>query len=360
LSPVAFLVTIPLAPPCHGHALPDALSGASVPCTARCGWPDGKDNSGNVQDTISYDAFGNASESNPSFGDCYKYTGRELDTATGLQYNRARYDDAAIGRWTSQDPLGFAAGETDLYRYVNNDPTGATDPRGLDFISLGDRAVDQLGAQLVSARHYSLDYFSTNGGPDPAGNNWYNFNNSAKQVGDAVDPGTGIVVYYLPPLQVKRLDALELYDDTSDWSIAVRAPHLPKNTGTGNVYQPVSVSFIFHTSNPEHIYNRFSDDSVGVSKAAVANMWSRLVKAAQSYEFAEQPSVNKSGTLQHWPNSEYPSLGYNGNNSNTFIRAIVSQAGLVFPPDYGNHPGNKTPQAVTPNSNWIGAPFRTP
>ena len=99
------------------------------------------DNSGNVQDTISYDAFGNVtSESNPSFGDRFKYTGRELDSETGFQYNRARYYDAAIGRWTSQDPLGFAAGDANLYRYVGNSPTNATDPLGLQ------RYVDPQGS----------------------------------------------------------------------------------------------------------------------------------------------------------------------------------------------------------------------
>ena len=35
----------------------------------------------------------------------YGYTGRELDAETGLQYNRARYYDAAIGRFiTRQSP----------------------------------------------------------------------------------------------------------------------------------------------------------------------------------------------------------------------------------------------------------------
>jgi RHS repeat-associated protein len=90
------------------------------------------DGSGNLQDTISYDPFGNVlSESNSSFGDRYKYTGRELDSETNLQYNRSRYYDAAHGRWISQDPIGFAAGDANLYRYVANQPTGANDPIGL-------------------------------------------------------------------------------------------------------------------------------------------------------------------------------------------------------------------------------------
>ena len=31
-----------------------------------------------------------------------------------------------IGRFVSQDPKGFAAGDANLYRYVANDPTNAT------------------------------------------------------------------------------------------------------------------------------------------------------------------------------------------------------------------------------------------
>lgn len=59
------------------------------------------------------------------------YTGREFDSETGLQYNRGRYYDATTGRWISQDPLGFSAGDSNLYRYVANSPTNGTDPSGL-------------------------------------------------------------------------------------------------------------------------------------------------------------------------------------------------------------------------------------
>ncbi len=89
------------------------------------------DASGTLQDTLTYDGFGNATESNSSFGDRYKYTGREFDSETGLQYNRARYYTAAIGRWTSQDPIGFNGSDGNLYRYVRNSPTNATDPSGM-------------------------------------------------------------------------------------------------------------------------------------------------------------------------------------------------------------------------------------
>ncbi len=87
---------------------------------------------GTVIDRIDYDGFGNIIyESNPGISDRYLFTGREFDRVTGLQYNRARYYDPKTGRWTSQDPLGLAAGDDNLYRYVNNDPTNASDPSGL-------------------------------------------------------------------------------------------------------------------------------------------------------------------------------------------------------------------------------------
>jgi hypothetical protein len=36
-----------------------------------------------------------------------------------------------MGRFISQDPIGFAAGDANLYRYVGNKPSNATDPTGL-------------------------------------------------------------------------------------------------------------------------------------------------------------------------------------------------------------------------------------
>ncbi|MFG6102832.1 RHS repeat-associated core domain-containing protein [Leptothoe sp. EHU-05/26/07-4] len=55
---------------------------------------------------------------------------RELDEAAGLMYYRARYYDSAVGTFVSKDPLGFDAGDANLYRYVFNSPTNFTDPSG--------------------------------------------------------------------------------------------------------------------------------------------------------------------------------------------------------------------------------------
>jgi hypothetical protein len=39
--------------------------------------------------------------------------------------------DPGIGRWLGQDPLGFDAGDPNLYRYSGNAPTNAVDPSGM-------------------------------------------------------------------------------------------------------------------------------------------------------------------------------------------------------------------------------------
>jgi RHS repeat-associated protein len=84
-------------------------------------------------DQVTYDAYGNiTNETNTANGDRYKYTAREFDTYTGLQFNRGRDYNPSTGRWDEQDPLGFDAGDSNLYRYVENAPTIITDPNGLD------------------------------------------------------------------------------------------------------------------------------------------------------------------------------------------------------------------------------------
>ncbi len=45
--------------------------------------------------------------------------------------------DPTVGRWLSQDPEGFAAGDSNLYRYCDNGPTEHRDPSGLDYSGRG-------------------------------------------------------------------------------------------------------------------------------------------------------------------------------------------------------------------------------
>jgi RHS repeat-associated protein len=118
--------------------------------------------SGSVVNHIQYDAFGRITAEKDGSGNVHKhgdasyidhiygFTSRERDYESHLQYNRARYYDAAIGRWLSEDPVGFAAGDANLSRYVGNGPTNATDPSGKLWGKWSDLQAN--GAHLFAER----------------------------------------------------------------------------------------------------------------------------------------------------------------------------------------------------------------
>ncbi len=98
--------------------------------------------SGTELDHIVYDSFGNiVTETNATNGDRFKFAGMEYDATTGQYYDRARDYASGIGRFTSQDPDGFAVGDANLYRYVQNEPTGLTDPSGKEPTQAQDLAM---------------------------------------------------------------------------------------------------------------------------------------------------------------------------------------------------------------------------
>ena len=79
-----------------------------------------------------YDTFGKRIDETNSYVDlAFGYTGKYFDETTHLQNNLNRWYDPNLGKWISQDPIGFAAGDANLYRYVGNEAVAATDPGGL-------------------------------------------------------------------------------------------------------------------------------------------------------------------------------------------------------------------------------------
>jgi RHS repeat-associated protein len=93
----------------------------------------------------------------------------------GLYYMRARYYDPNVGRFVSEDPLGFGGGDANLFAYVRNNPVKWTDPFGL---APPDRSTwfpfeQQLGIYLDATKNYAagasgriVDFF------DEVGNAW--------------------------------------------------------------------------------------------------------------------------------------------------------------------------------------------
>ena len=71
---------------------------------------------GGVLYAASYSAFGQLLSGSGTGGDRFGFTGRESSGVTGDYYYRARYYSPGAGRFLGEDPLGFDAGDANLYR----------------------------------------------------------------------------------------------------------------------------------------------------------------------------------------------------------------------------------------------------
>ena len=86
---------------------------------------------GTVAAAYTYDSFGKITQVTGTLNQPFAYTGREYDAESGLYYYRARHYDPNLGQFIQSDPIGFAAGDLNIYTYVSNDPFNWSDPSGL-------------------------------------------------------------------------------------------------------------------------------------------------------------------------------------------------------------------------------------
>ena len=114
--------------------------------------------SGALANTYTYDSFGKLTASTGTIANPYRYTGREVDSETGLDYYRARYYDPNGGRFMSEDSIGFDAGPN-FYWYVLNNPIRFTDPFGNDVWLEGPSGNEPTG-------HLSINVGDPNGNYD--------------------------------------------------------------------------------------------------------------------------------------------------------------------------------------------------
>lgn len=164
---------------------------------------------GAVAQRIDYDAFGRiTADSDPGFQP-FGYAGGLYDPDTGLTLIGQRDYDAATGRFTSKDPAGFAAGDTNLYAYAFGDPVNLADPTGdglRDF--LGDAAgaiaggagsaLSAVGNVASAAVNAAPDFVAgaldglTNGLSTQIAGSVFGFNPSCADFGTAGRIGQGI------------------------------------------------------------------------------------------------------------------------------------------------------------------------
>jgi len=98
------------------------------------------DSDGDGIERYTYDAFGQPmvtdwNGENPrtwsAYGNRFMFTGREYFPELGLYDFRNRFYYPALGRFLQSDPMGFDAGDANLFRYCGGDPVNGSDPFGL-------------------------------------------------------------------------------------------------------------------------------------------------------------------------------------------------------------------------------------
>ena len=112
-------------------------------------------NDGSVIAHYSYDSYGQPlSTDSPAVENDLRFTGREYSASTGLLYLRARYYSPRLGRFLSEDPIGFAGGDVNMYRYAQNSPINLFDLSGeatFSEYSIQTRIQAFVTAALISA-----------------------------------------------------------------------------------------------------------------------------------------------------------------------------------------------------------------
>jgi len=102
--------------------------------------------SGVVTDKYAYGEYGQIETSQGTTPNPFKFVGRYgvMDEENGLCFMRARFYDAKVGRFLSEDPLGFGGGDWNLYAYVGGNPLVRIDPKGLWMFQLLISAADAI------------------------------------------------------------------------------------------------------------------------------------------------------------------------------------------------------------------------
>ncbi len=135
------------------------------------------DSSGNVCYDADFYPFGGERPSTYGYCDsAYKFTGKDRDSESGLDYFGARHYSSQYGRFMTPDPSGLLYADLtnpqslNLYSYALNNPLRFIDPTGLYCVDEnGDDLVDDNGDQIFSGQGDCQDYggsWITVGGQD--------------------------------------------------------------------------------------------------------------------------------------------------------------------------------------------------
>lgn len=105
------------------------------------------DETGALRGRFSYEPYGETMVTGSTVFP-FRFTGR-MPAAGSLYYYRARYYDPVAGRFVSEDPIGFASGDYNLFRYVGGKPLHLVDPTGKFSLVLVKATVEVLFIALT-------------------------------------------------------------------------------------------------------------------------------------------------------------------------------------------------------------------
>ena len=166
--------------------------------------------SGAVQERFTYTAYGTATALNPNFtaysGTNFHWTtlfaARDVDTATGLYYNNARWYNSSLGVFVTTDP---AAADPNTYCYAADNPVTLTDPSGRQvarhYVWDPDKQdlVDTIsGLTLTQVQAYEAAQLALQMASNPGRgwlvnySDWFNRNVPG---GESVSSGVGSAIY---------------------------------------------------------------------------------------------------------------------------------------------------------------------
>ena len=121
--------------------------------------------SSGVNSSYKYDSYGRVLSQSGTAQGPYAFQGREYDPESGQHYFRARYYNSDIGRFMSEDILGFQAG-SNSYEFAGSNPLRYRDPSGMSAVVFDPATDGWLAAWVASyAANSAASYVAAILGP---------------------------------------------------------------------------------------------------------------------------------------------------------------------------------------------------
>ncbi len=239
-----------------------------------------------VRQLFNYDAYGNAVGFNPrAVATTLLYNGQQTDSATGLQYLRARYYNAGTGTFTTLDsypgnrsnPLS-----SNKYLYTQADPSNGSDPSGHDLLSvaiavtigvtLSGLAGAAIGAVATIATNYALDIPLTQG----------------IGLGMAIGGAAGIIAYLSPVLAA----GIGIFGAAYGIALAIDTWRTPNTTwGQKLVASILALTGIYGAATSGQYLQAMRNVQVNGQPVNGAWLWRPQLIAARAAAAAELPPL---------------------------------------------------------------------